>query len=119
MVGIDMLRKTSEALYRDVDPLEIFYRGKTHDFTKENGQYVLSFTLPYTKKEEISLIKNNGELIVQVGAYRRNIHLPKTVVGLAVIGANLEDRKLIIRFAANNGLYKKGSSKQKRRSGNG
>jgi arsenite/tail-anchored protein-transporting ATPase len=103
VVGIDMLRKTSRELYKDRNPLEIFYSGKTHSFIKENGQYLLSFDFPYTSKEEISLIKNNDELIVQVGAFRRNINLPKAIAALSVKGAKLEKRKLIIRFAAQDG----------------
>jgi arsenite-transporting ATPase len=100
VVGIDMLKKTSDELYKDVDPTDIFYKGKTHDFVKENGQYILSFDFPDARKEEISIIKNSDELIVQVGAYRRNIHLPKTITGMEVKGAKLEDKKLTIRFEA-------------------
>ena len=100
VVGIDMLRKTSKELYRDRDPMEIFFSGKTHSFIKENGQYLLSFDFPYTSKEEISLIKNNDELIIQVGVFRRNINLPKAIAALSVKGAKLENGKLIIKFAA-------------------
>ena len=100
VVGIEMLRKTAKELYEDKNPIEIFYHGKAHYFNKEDGQYVLSFDFPYTRKEEISLIKNNDELVVQVGAYRRNIVLPKTIVNLPVEGAKLEDKKLVIRFGA-------------------
>jgi arsenite-transporting ATPase len=100
VVGIDMLRKTSRELYKDRDPMEIFYSGKTHSFIKKNGQYLLSFDFPYTSKEEISLIKNNDELIVQVGAFRRNINLPKAIAALSVKGAKMENGKLIIKFTA-------------------
>ena len=100
VVGIEMLRKTAKELYEDKNPIEIFHHGKAHYFNKEGGQYVLSFDFPYTRKEEISLIKNNDELVVQVGAYRRNIVLPKTIVNLPVEGAKLEDKKLVIRFGA-------------------
>ena len=100
VVGIEMLRKTAKELYEDKNPIEIFHHGKAHNFNKEDGQYVLSFDFPYTRKEEISLIKNNDELVVQVGAYRRNIVLPKTIVNLPVEGAKLEDKKLVIRFGA-------------------
>ena len=80
--------------------MEIFFSGKTHSFIKENGQYLLSFDFPYTSKEEISLIKNNDELIIQVGVFRRNINLPKAIAALSVKGAKLENGKLIIKFAA-------------------
>jgi arsenite/tail-anchored protein-transporting ATPase len=100
VVGLDMLRKTAKELYKESNPADIFYRGKAHIFDKVDGQYILSFDFPYSRKEDISVIKNNDELIVQVGAYRRNIILPKTIVNLPVKGAKLEDKKLVIRFAA-------------------
>ena len=100
VVGIDMLRKTGEELYMDNDPMQLFYTGKTHNFNKVNGQYILSFDLPYSRKEDISLIKNDDELIVQVGTYRRNINLPKTVAALEVQEAKLNDKKLTVRFSA-------------------
>jgi arsenite/tail-anchored protein-transporting ATPase len=100
VVGLDMLKKTADKLYGDRDPTQIFYRGKAHNFEKVDGQYLLSFDFPYTRKEDISLTKNNDELIIQVGAYRRNIVLPKSIVNLSVKGAKMEDKKLVIRFAA-------------------
>jgi arsenite-transporting ATPase len=100
VVGLEMLRKTARELYDSRNPLEIFHPGKVHSFDKENGEYMLSFDFPYTRKEEISLARNNDELIIQVGTYRRNIILPRTIVNLPVKGAKLESRKLVIRFAA-------------------
>jgi arsenite/tail-anchored protein-transporting ATPase len=100
VVGLDMLKKTSRELYKDHDPTQIFYHGKAHVFDKKDGCYILSFDFPYSKKEEISLIKNNDELIIQVGAYRRNIVLPRTVVNLEVKSAKFEDQKLVICFEA-------------------
>lgn len=107
VVGLDMLRKTAKELYGDRNPTEIFYHGKTHNFDKQDGQYVLSFDFPYTRKEEISLTKNSDELIIQVGSYRRNIILPRAVMNLRVKGAKLEDKKLVIRFAAGDSNPKK------------
>jgi arsenite/tail-anchored protein-transporting ATPase len=100
VVGLDMLRKTAKSLYGDRDPTNIFYQGKAHVFEKVDGQYILSFDFPYTRKEEISILKNGDEMIIQVGRYRRNIVLPRTLVNLPVKSAKLEDKKLVIRFTA-------------------
>ncbi|MBN1188550.1 MAG: ArsA family ATPase [Dehalococcoidales bacterium] len=98
VVGLDMLKKTSDELYKDRDPVEIFYHGQVHNFEKKDGHYTLRFDFPYTRKEEISLIKNQDELIVQIGAYRRNIILPRAVVNLEVGAARFEEGRLVIRF---------------------
>lgn len=98
VVGLDMLKKTADELYQDRDPVKILYRGNPYSFQKENGNYSLCFDLPYADKKDISLIKNDDELIIQVGAYRRNIVLPRTIKNLGVKGARFEDQKLVIRF---------------------
>lgn len=110
VVGLDMLKKTGSELYGDRDPTQIFYRGKAHKFDKVGGQYVLSFDFPYTRKEDISILRNNDELIVQVGAYRRNIVLPRAIVNLPVKEAKLEDKKLVIRFESDGNRHKKRSN---------
>lgn len=112
VVGIDMLRKTAGELFRKHDPTDIFYHGKAHNFDKVDGSYVLSFDFPYTRKEEISLIKNNDELVIQVGAYRRNIILPRSLVNLPVKGAKLENKKLVIRFEAEDKNIRKHTKKK-------
>jgi arsenite-transporting ATPase len=110
VIGLDMLRKIGEVLYKDHDPVEIFHRGKPHYFEKRNGGYLLSFDFPYSQKDDIALIKNNDELVVQVGAYRRNIVLPRTVMNMEVKGARFENKKLLINFIAEND---KGSGSKK------
>jgi arsenite-transporting ATPase len=104
VVGIDMLRRTSEEIFQNTDPTQIFYRGKTHSFSKDDGYYVLSFEFPDTRKEEISLIKNNDELIIQVGTYRRNITLPKSLANLAVQEARFEDGELLVKFVTDKNI---------------
>jgi arsenite-transporting ATPase len=100
VVGMNMLRQTARALYDDRDPTQIFYKGKAQSFEKIDGQYLLSFDFPYTSKEEIDLTRNGDELIIKLGAYRRNIILPRSIMNLKVEGARFEDGKLVVRFAA-------------------
>jgi arsenite-transporting ATPase len=98
VVGFDMLRAMAHALYHDQDPTKFFYHGKTHHIEKQNSHYTLSFELPYTTRDEISLVRNGDELIINVGTYRRNIILPRTLVNLPVVGARFDNDKLVIRF---------------------
>jgi arsenite-transporting ATPase len=110
VVGMNMLRQTARALYDDRDPTQIFYKGKAQSFEKIDGQYLLSFDFPYTSKEEIDLTRNGDELIIKLGAYHRNIILPRSIMNLKVEGARFEDGKLVVRFAAS----EKPSAKRKK-----
>lgn len=98
VVGIPMLERMAEALYGERDPTDIFFRGHTHEIRKENGYYVLTFDLPFSSKEDISLTRNGDELVVRVGNYKRNIILPRTLTRLPVKDAKFDRDRLRIRF---------------------
>jgi arsenite-transporting ATPase len=98
VVGLDMLRAVADKLYFHHDPTKFFHHGKAHYIEKEDEHYILSFDLPNSSKDEISLIRSGDELIIHVGTYRRNIVLPRTLVNLTLKGAKFENNKLVIRF---------------------
>ncbi len=107
VVGLDMLRSVADKLYGEHDPIEFFYRGKAQYIEKEDGSYILSFDLPYTSKEEISLMRSGDELIIRIGSYKRNIILPRTLVNLQAKRAKFENQKLVIRFEEESGQGEK------------
>jgi arsenite-transporting ATPase len=115
VVGIDMLKQTSGALYAGRDPTRIYFHGKAQTFDKVKGQYILSFDFPYSSKDDIDLSRNGDELLIKLGAYRRIIILPKTVVRLPVEGARFENGRLVIRF----GSEEKSEDKPKKNSRSG
>lgn len=98
VVGMPMLKVMAQALYGDRDPAQLFYHGQAQDIEREDGYYVLTLSLPFVTKSDVSLVRNGDELLVQVGSYRRNIILPRTLVGLPVEEAKFEDEGLRIRF---------------------
>jgi arsenite/tail-anchored protein-transporting ATPase len=60
---------------------------------------VLSLSLPFASKDNISLLRNSDELVIRVGDYRRNVVLPHILVNLAVEQAKFEGSQLKIHFA--------------------
>ena len=98
VVGMSMLKVMAQALYGDRDPTQLFYRGQAQEIEREDGYYVLTLSLPFVTKSNVSLMRNGDELTVQVGSYRRSIILPRTLAGLPVKEARFEDEKLRIRF---------------------
>jgi len=98
VVGIPMLRVMAGALYSENDPTAVFFQGRVQDIHKENKHYVLTLPLPFTSKEKISLMQSGDELTIQVANFRRNVILPRPLIGLAVSEAKLEEGKLKIKF---------------------
>ncbi|MGA3029832.1 MAG: ArsA family ATPase [Candidatus Limnocylindrales bacterium] len=100
VVGMPMLRELGAAVFEGEDPTAFYYRGHPYKVRREDGAFVLSLELPFTSKDEVRLHRNGDELVVQVGWWRRNLILPRTLVDLPTAGAGFEDHVLKVRFAA-------------------
>lgn len=98
VVGMAMLERFADALYGDSDPTRVYFEGQRQDIRQEDGDYVLTLMLPFSRKEDIQLSQVGDELIVHVGNQKRNIILPRALAGLASEGAKLEGDRLTIRF---------------------
>ena len=99
VMGLAMLERFGEAVYGALDPTAVLHQGQIHQIRQEDSQYVLTLTVPFITKEEISLSQVGDELVVQVGNFKRNIILPRALVGMESRGAKLEDDRLSIHFA--------------------
>ena len=98
IVGIPMLRTMSEALYGEKDPTAVFSQGQVQSIQKEDKHYVFSLTMPFSTKDKVSLVQSGDELTVQVGGFRRNVILPRVLIGWRASEARLEEGRLKIRF---------------------
>ncbi len=98
VVGPDMLRRMAAAIYEEQDPTQIFYSGRTQVIEKAGDGYRLIQPLPFVAKEEIQLARAADELIVRIGNQKRNLILPRALVGLRVLSAKHEDNLLTITF---------------------
>jgi arsenite-transporting ATPase len=100
VVGQKMLLELADALYGDLDPTQEFYRGRPYSVVRDDGEFVLSVELPFASKEQIHLSRHADELVIDVGAWRRNLVLPRALLEAQTQGAKFEDHVLKIRFAA-------------------
>ncbi len=100
VVGLTMLRRVGEELFGSDDPTTFFFRGRPYDVVREDGEMILSLELPFTTKEDVKLSRHADELVLQVGAWRRNLILPRVLAETPTVGAKFERDRLQIRFAA-------------------
>ena len=98
MVGLERLAELGQALFGDTDPHEFLYRGRPYSITREDGGYMLSLELPFASRDDISLSRSGDELVLQVGAWRRNLVLPRLLLDAPTQGAKMEDSVLKVRF---------------------
>jgi arsenite-transporting ATPase len=100
MVGVDRLREIGVALFGDGDPTAVHYRGRPYRVSREDGMYVLQVALPFTERGELQLSRRSDELVLQVGAWRRTLVLPRALVDAPTKGAKMSDGTLRIQFEA-------------------
>ena len=98
VVGFEALEKMGCECFGDNPPEKFFYSGQSQKIRQIDGGYVLELTLPFVEKGDISLSQKGDELTVRVGDYKRNIFLPRKLLGRDAVGAKLEDGVLKIDF---------------------
>jgi arsenite-transporting ATPase len=99
MVGLARLEELGRALFGDTDPVQFLYRGRPYMVERQaDGGFTLTVELPFTERAEISLSRNADELLLQVGAWRRNLVLPRLLLDAPTRGARMEGRQLMITF---------------------
>ena len=108
MVGVDRLREIGVALFGGADPTAVHYRGEPYRVSREDGVYVLQVELPFTQKGELHLSRRSDELVLQVGAWRRTLLLPRALLNAPTRGAKMDDGTLRIQFDAPAGAGQRG-----------
>ncbi len=99
VVGPDMLRRMAEAIYGERDPSDVYYVGRAREIKKEGETYEMRLPLPFVSKEQIRLTRSADELVVHIGNQKRNLILPRALVGLEVVTARHQDDVLTLVFA--------------------
>jgi arsenite-transporting ATPase len=99
VVGERMLLRMAEAIYGDRDPAGRFYEGTSQRVQKVSGGYVLALKVPFVQRGDVQLARQDGELFVTIGNYRREIALPRVLASRETVGAAIEDGELRVRFA--------------------
>lgn len=100
VVGYGMLERMGRAVFGQDDPALVLHRQRVQEVRKEGQAYSFSIFMPFTEKAEVQLSQKGDELIVRVGAVKRVITLPRTLVSLRTRGAKFEGEILVIRFDA-------------------
>ena len=98
MFGLEALAALADDVFDATEPLDVLFRGATHDIVRNGGGYDVVFHLPLAEKRSVDLSKKGAELLVKVGNYRRNILLPDALARLSAAGASFDGDLLKVRL---------------------
>ncbi len=99
VIGLDRLQEVAQTLYGDADPMQCYLEAPAYTFTKEGTAYRLDMALPFVQKDEIDLTRQQDNLVIRVGSFKRYVPLPRAVARLKTAGARLDGSHLAVRFA--------------------
>src|SRR5207253_7949145 len=99
IVGLEHLSEMATSIYGDEDPTRTYHRTVSQRLQKVSGGYELRLQLPFVDKEDVGITHRDGELFVTVGAYKREISLPRALNGKKVTRGRLEEGVLSVTFA--------------------
>jgi arsenite/tail-anchored protein-transporting ATPase len=99
IVGRRKLLDAARLLYGDRDPTARLFTGVPQKVERKGKRYVLTLAAPFTERGKVDISQKGDDLMVRVGAYKRNLALPRTLAGLQATGAQLDGERLLITFS--------------------
>ena len=99
IVGRRRLLDSARLLYGDRDPTARLFTGVPQKVERKGKRYVLTLAAPFTERGKVDISQKGDDLMVRVGAYKRNLALPRTLAGLQATGAHLDGERLLITFS--------------------
>jgi arsenite-transporting ATPase len=99
VVGVEMLGRMGDEVFAGVDAAGILYSDRGQVVERDGSEYVMRLRLPFVHRDEVELSQSQGDLLIKVGPYRREVALPRALRGRSTVGAKLEDGELSVRFS--------------------
>ena len=96
IVGPEKLEKLAGLIYGKEEPDKIFYKEIPYRIEHRDGKYVIRIKAPHVKKEAVSLVKGEDEIVVRVGNFKAHIMLPRKLRSLEPEKAKVEKDEILI-----------------------
>jgi arsenite-transporting ATPase len=100
IIGIPQLGELAQAIFGDVDPTQVFYRGTIQEVIRQGDTYVLRLPLPHVEMDKVVMTKKGDEMIIEIGNFKRDITLPAILANQEAKLARFVNKSLEIHFTA-------------------
>lgn len=101
VIGTEKLGEIASLVYGQSDPATILHDDKVYTVNQVNDDYELKIKLPFITKDYVELFKDEGDLIIRIGSFKRHVFLPRSLFLRKPTQANLEANILTVRFEKN------------------
>ncbi|MGI9599434.1 MAG: ArsA family ATPase [Acidimicrobiales bacterium] len=99
VVGLAPLERFADDCFGSEDPGQVFFVGRTQSITEaDGGTFLLQLPLPFAQAENLDIRKRGDELFIRIGAFKREMILPRSLATREPVGADIRDQVLTIRF---------------------
>jgi arsenite-transporting ATPase len=75
-VGIGKLEAMGKRIYGPQEPIEVFSHDSGIQFKKKDDSYFIMLKLPFAEKKDMNIYNKGGELIIELGNWKRVFYLP-------------------------------------------
>ena len=98
--GPEKLDMMADMIYgKDGDPTEIYATESPMRFETKGDLDLLHLKMPFVEKSDVELMKpTEDSILVHVGSQKRSINLPLTIAKEELVGAELKNQELTIKF---------------------
>ena len=98
MFGLEALGALAEDVFEEAEPLDVMFRGATHDIVKNGEGYDVVFQLPLVEKRSVDLSKKGAELLERVDDHSdpMNYHLACTYARAGETRRALDTLELVV-----------------------
>jgi arsenite-transporting ATPase len=100
IIGIPQLEELAQAIFGDLDPTQVFYRGPIQEVIRQGDAYVLRLPLPHVEMDKVLMTKKGDEMIIEIGNFKRDITLPAVLANQEAKLARFVNKALEIHFTA-------------------
>ena len=100
VVGLERLRVMGAQMHATCEPSDRLIDYKPYEIVEVDGGFEFRIPAPFLEKSDASLVRRGDELVIRMGAARRNIVLPRVLARMTHSGARLVDGQLRVRFSA-------------------
>jgi arsenite-transporting ATPase len=98
VVGEKGLSEMGDMIYQDENPSSVLYSDTPYQVKREGDKHILMIKLPFVSKEYVDLFKQDSELVVRIGSFKRHVFLPRALASKTPSKAKMEDDYLKVEF---------------------